>query len=113
MSRPAADASVFTAIADGTRRAILWSLRDGEKSVGELMEPLDVSQSAFSQHLAVLRHAGLVRARREGRHQFYEMTPEPLHEVATWLRHFDQFWDARLDRLGRYLEKQRRGRRRT
>jgi DNA-binding transcriptional ArsR family regulator len=108
MSRCVADATVFTAIADPTRRAILWSLRDGARSVSELMEPLDVGQSAFSQHLAVLRRAGLVTATREGRRQIYAVNPEPLYEVACWIRHFDRFWDDRLGRLGRYLDRKAR-----
>lgn len=98
--------SVFTAIADPTRRAILWSLREGERTVTDLMEPLDVSQSAFSQHLGVLRRAGLVRARREGRHQVYAVNPAALYEVASWIGHFSRFWDDRLDRLGRHLDRQ-------
>jgi DNA-binding transcriptional ArsR family regulator len=108
VSRCAADASVFAAIADPTRRAILASLRDGARSVGELMEPLDVTQSALSQHLAVLRRSRLVRARRDGRRQIYEVNPAPLYEVACWIRHFDRFWDDRLDRLGRHLDRKAR-----
>lgn len=107
MARAAADQSVFNAIADPTRRAILWSLRDGERTVGELLEPLDISQSALSQHLAVLRRADVVRTRREGRHQIYSVNPEALMEVAAWIRHFDQFWEDRLGRLGRYLDRPR------
>jgi DNA-binding transcriptional ArsR family regulator len=107
VARSTADGTVFTAIADPTRRAILWSLRDGARSVSELMEPLDVGQSAFSQHLAVLRRAGLVTARREGRCQMYQVNPAPLYEVACWIRHFDRFWDDRLTRLGSYLDKQK------
>jgi DNA-binding transcriptional ArsR family regulator len=105
MAPPTADSSVFTAIADPTRRAILWQLRDGEKSVTDLMQALEVSQSAFSQHLGVLRQAGLVSARREGRWQIYSVEPDALLEVATWIRHFDRFWEGRLDRLGSYLDR--------
>lgn len=111
MARGGADSTVFTAIADPTRRAILWSLRDGARSVSDLMAPLDMGQSAFSQHLAVLRRAGLVRARREGRCQMYEVNPGPLYEVACWIRHFDRFWDDRLNRLGAYLDQQKSTRR--
>jgi DNA-binding transcriptional ArsR family regulator len=107
------NSSVFTAIADPTRRAILWSLRDGERTVSQLMDPADVSQSAFSQHLGVLRDAGLVRARRNGRHQVYSVNPEALFEVATWIGHFSRFWDDRLDRLGRHLDRRERIRKPT
>ncbi len=111
MGRRAADSSVFTAIADPTRRAILWQLRDGERSVTNLMEPLDVSQSAFSQHLGILRDSGLVQARREGRHQIYSVNPEALYEIAKWIQHFDRFWTDRFDRLGRYLDRRRSAKR--
>lgn len=109
MSRRAADSSVFTALADPTRRAILWQLRDGERTVTELMEPLDLSQSAFSQHLGVLRDAGLVASRRDGRYQVYSVNPAALYEVVEWIRHFDAFWQGRFERLGRYLDRKPKG----
>jgi DNA-binding transcriptional ArsR family regulator len=105
VARATADSSVFQAIADPVRRAILLSLRDGEQAAGDLIAPLDVSQSAASQHLAVLRRAGLVEARRHGRHQMYRVTPEPLYEIADWVHHFDRFWTDRLASLGRYLDR--------
>ena len=105
VARATADSSVFQAIADPARRAILVSLRDGERSAGDLIGPLGVSQSAASQHLAVLRRAGLVAARREGRNQIYRVTPEPLYEIAFWIHHFDRFWTDRLASLGRYLDR--------
>jgi DNA-binding transcriptional ArsR family regulator len=111
MGRRAADSSVFTVIADPTRRAILWQLRDGERSVTDLMDPLDLSQSAFSQHLGILRDSGLVQARREGRRQIYSVNPEALYEVAEWIQHFDRFWTDRFDRLGRYLDRRRSAKR--
>jgi DNA-binding transcriptional ArsR family regulator len=101
---------VFTAIADPVRRAILLRLRDGERTVSDIMEPLEVSQSAGSQHLAVLRESGLVRTRREGRHQVYALNADALDEVAGWLRHFDRFWDTRLKRLGQFLDQKPSGR---
>jgi DNA-binding transcriptional ArsR family regulator len=104
MSRRAADTSVFHAIADPTRRRILALLRDGERPVAELQRPLRVSQSALSQHLAVLRRAQLVHPRRDGRRRYYRLRPGPLSEVATWMAYFDRFWDARLARLEAYLE---------
>jgi DNA-binding transcriptional ArsR family regulator len=109
VSRIAADASPFAAIADPTRRAILDTLRDGERSVNEIREALGriarrLSQPAFSQHLAVLRRSGLVKARRAGRHQFYTFHPQPLTEVVDWIAAYDKFWTAKLDNLGRYLD---------
>ena len=105
MARPPADNSVFTAIADPTRRAILMNLRDGSRTAGDLLATVDISQSAFSQHLAVLRRAGLVKASREGRFQIYAVNPSRLHEVAEWISHFNRFWTSRLDRLAKYLDR--------
>lgn len=100
VNSPAAcpSASPFRARADGTRRRILESLRERERSVNELVEGLDASsQPALSQHLKVLREAGLVTVRRNGRRQMYALDPSPLTEVCDWLAHFDRFWDGKLD----------------
>ena len=98
-------ASPFRALADGTRRRILETLRERERSVNELVEGLDApSQPALSQHLKVLREAGLVTVRRDGRRQMYALDPRPLAEVRDWLSHFDRFWDGKLDALGAFLD---------
>jgi DNA-binding transcriptional ArsR family regulator len=107
MPRASADGSVFNAIADPLRREILQALGAGEKSAGELIAPFAVTQSAASQHLAVLRRANLVTVRRDGRRQLYRLNPAPLYEVTCWVRHFDRFWDVRLDNLGRYLDRRK------
>jgi DNA-binding transcriptional ArsR family regulator len=106
MSRTQAHASVFFAIADPTRRAILDALLKSDQTVGELLKAFSkVSQSAFSQHLAVLRKAGLVIAQRSGTFQRYRLNPEPLAEVVDWASHYSKFWDNKLDALDSYLEK--------
>lgn len=107
MSRPAADASVFHAIADPTRRAILDRLRDGELAASDLLTPFRISQPALSQHLAVLRRAGLVRQRKSGRRRLYSVEPAPLRAIADWISLYDRFWTEKLDNLGRYLARQR------
>ncbi len=87
------------------RRRILESLRERERSVNELVEGLDASsQPALSQHLKVLREAGLVTVRREGRRQMYALDPRPLTEVRNWLAHFDRFRHGKLDALGAFLD---------
>lgn len=101
MARSAADSSVFNAIACDTRRVLLDVLLEGEASVSDLVERLDVSQPAVSQHLSVLKAAGLVDERAEGRFRFYRLRPEPLAEVARWARNF---WESRLDALGAVLD---------
>jgi DNA-binding transcriptional ArsR family regulator len=105
MGRPAADESVFYAIADPTRRAILDLLLEGERPVKALLERVRTSQSALSQHLGVLRRAGLVGVRREGRLRVYSLRHEPLAEVVDWVAHYERFWEDRLDRLGAYLDR--------
>lgn len=104
MSRPTADADVFQAIADPTRRSLLDQLRQGEKPVKQLAEPFEVSLPAISQHLSVLCEAGLVSQRKVGRHRFYRLNPEPLQQVSSWVVHYQPFWQEKLDALGDYLE---------
>lgn len=101
---------VFTAIGDPTRRSILDQLRVSERSAKELTTPRPMSQPALSQHLKVLRTAGLVDVRRAGRHRIYSLQPQALMEIARWLRHYEQFWDDKLDALGAYLDAQEQGR---
>lgn len=105
MARVTATINVFDAIADPTRRAILDLLRDGERGVSALLESFRVTQSAISQHLAVLRNAGLVLVRKEGRQRLYRIEPSALKQVADWVAYYDKFWDERIDNLGRFLEK--------
>ena len=104
MSRPAASADIFVAIADPTRRAILDRLRDGEQAVKQLAEPFEMSMPAISQHLQVLCEAGLVQVRKVGRQRLYRLNPEPLKEVSEWVNPYEQFWQEKLDALGKYLE---------
>jgi len=75
---------VFRAVADPTRRALLDKLRATERSVNDLAGPFPVSQPAISQHLRILRRAGLVRVRQEGRHRVYRLDARPLREVFEW-----------------------------
>jgi ArsR family transcriptional regulator len=79
---------VFAVIAEGTRREILGSLREGDKSVGELVEELEVSQPTVSKHLKVLREAGLVSMRAQGQKRFYALQTDPLQDVADWVAGF-------------------------
>ena len=80
---------VFAVIAEGTRRELLGALRCGDKSVGALVEELEVSQPTVSKHLKVLREAGLVTMRAEGQKRYYSLQPAPLEEIVLWLRAFD------------------------
>jgi len=95
---------VFHAIASPTRRKLLDVLARGERTVGDLVEAMDVTQGAVSQQLAILERAGLVEQRAEGRFRFYSVRPEPLALVDQWLRGYREFVLARLDVLGRVLD---------
>ena len=86
--------SVLVALADPTRRQVFEALRDGEKSVSAIADRLPVSRPAVSQHLKVLRDAGLVADRPEGTRRVYYIDPHGLGPLRAWL---DQFWDHALD----------------
>ena len=95
---------IFGALADPTRRAILARLALGETSVGELAEPFEMSLPAVSKHLGVLETAGLVQREKQGRVRRCQLDGRPLEAAATWIEHYRQFWETRLDSLARYLE---------
>ncbi|MEX0879263.1 MAG: metalloregulator ArsR/SmtB family transcription factor [Thermoanaerobaculia bacterium] len=81
---------IFRALADPTRRRILDLVRDRERPVNELLEPFRVTQSAVSQHLRVLREAGLVRLRRVGRQRLYRAEAGPMRRLAEWAGRFKE-----------------------
>jgi DNA-binding transcriptional ArsR family regulator len=94
----------YTALAEPNRRQILDLLRDGERSVNELVERLTLSQPGVSKHLKVLREAGLVAVRVDGKRRLYALLPQPLAEVDAWLEPYRALWSGRLDALQRHLE---------
>ena len=95
------------ALGDPTRRAVFEQLRAGPRSVGELATGLPVSRPAVSQHLRVLKDAGLVSERREGTRRIYELAPAGLVELRAY---FDQFWSIALDAYKEAAERKRGGR---
>jgi len=95
---------IFQALADPSRRAIFESLTRGEVAVKDLTARFDLSQPAVSQHLAVLKDAGLVSGRREGRQVFYQVEPQGMKPLIDWLTHYRAFWLDRVGRLERLLE---------
>jgi len=96
--------SAYGALAEPHRRQILDLLRDGERPAGELVARLPISQPGVSKHLKVLREAGLVTVRADGKRRLYTLRAEPLAEVDAWLAHYRAFWSERLDDLERHLE---------
>jgi DNA-binding transcriptional ArsR family regulator len=97
---------VFLAISDPRRRALLDLLRKEERSVSSLVDEFDVSFPAISQHLRVLKLAGLVVARAEGRSRVYSATPGPLEQVHDWTEQYRAFWQGRFRKLNEYLSRQ-------
>jgi DNA-binding transcriptional ArsR family regulator len=102
--RSEAHADVFLAIADTTRRRLLDLLADKEQSVGALVAGTGISYSLTSQHLSVLRKAGLVEQRSEGRLRFYRLDGRPLRRVHDWTTRYQTFWGQRLSRLRAHVE---------
>lgn len=95
--------SVFAALADPTRRAILERLTEGECSVTELAEPFAMSLPAISKHLRVLEHAGLLVQEKDGRIRRCQLVAEPMQDAAAWLDHYRQFWETQFDALADFL----------
>ena len=94
---------VFHAIADPTRRRILELLVEGERSVRRLAERFPVSRPAISQHLRVLRRAGLVSERRVGRERRYSLRGAALQDVHEWVAPYERFWRESLEALREHL----------
>jgi DNA-binding transcriptional ArsR family regulator len=104
MVRNAADFDVFFAIADPTRRRLLDQLGKSDRTVSELARPFRCSQPAISQHLRVLRDAGLVTQEKIGRFRRYRLNAERLRHVYDWVAHYKKFWTEKLTALGQYLD---------
>jgi len=96
--------SPFEVLAEPNRRRILELLRDDERSVGDLVERIGISQPGVSKHLRVLREAGLVEVRIDAQRRYYGLRPEPLAEVDTWLEPYRRMWGRKLDALERNLD---------
>jgi DNA-binding transcriptional ArsR family regulator len=95
---------VFQVVASPIRRALLDTLARGERTVSDLVARVDVSQSAVSQQRAILRDAGLVDERSEGRFRIYRLRPRRLTEIEAWMSRYRALLDRQLDALGRVLD---------
>lgn len=106
----AASENVFTALADPTRRALFERLsRERELTVRVLTDKSGVSQPAVSKHLGVLKHAGLVRARHQGRETHYRARPRGLSPLLDWMTFYTGFWHDRLNRFKGLLKRMDQG----
>ncbi len=101
--------AALRAIAEPRRREILRLVRDGERTAGEIAREFDVTRPAISQHLAVLKEAGLVSERRDGTRRFYVARPEGLRSLQKFI---EEFWEASLRRLKEAAEWEERRKRR-
>lgn len=97
--------TVFSALADPTRRAILARVAMGEITVNELAEPFAMSLPAISKHLKVLEKAGLIARGRQAQWRPARLEAGPLKEVHDWIEHYRRFWEQSFDRLDEYLKK--------
>ena len=96
--------ATFSALADPTRRAVLDMLRRGRQPAGQIAQAFPISRPAISKHLRLLRRAHLVQEQREGRNRFYELNPEPLKTVDSWLDQYRTFWSTSLANLKAFVE---------
>jgi DNA-binding transcriptional ArsR family regulator len=96
--------TIFAALVEPHRRSILDLLRDGERPAGEIVAAVGLAQPTVSQHLKVLRDAGLVSVRPDANRRLYRLRPEPLAELDAWLEPYRLLWSRRLDALERHLD---------
>ena len=101
----------LAALADPTRRKLVALLASGEVAAGELADRFPVSRPAISRHLRVLREAGLVTARTEGKRRLYALDARPLRELDDWLEPYRDLWAQRFDALDTEMARGRRARR--
>jgi DNA-binding transcriptional ArsR family regulator len=98
--------TIFQALADPTRRAVLDLLRSGTQPAGQIAEAFPISRPAISKHLRQLRKANLVVETRSGRHRVYQLNAQPLKAVDHWLGHYRQFWQMNLSNLKSFVEQE-------
>lgn len=95
--------SIFSSLADPTRRDILQRVVDQELSIGEIAAHYKLTFAAVSKHLKILEQAQLIRKRRHGKQQLVQVAPEALHDATAYMQQYQRLWEARLDRLDDFL----------
>ena len=106
MSQPAPLDTVFSALADPTRRAILTMLLEDDMAVTDVAEPFEMSLAAISKHLGVLMRAGLIAQEKRGRVTWCKLQTEALRDASVWMQSFGQFESIDLDAFETFLERQ-------
>jgi DNA-binding transcriptional ArsR family regulator len=94
----------FAALSDTTRRAIVARLAEGEAPLAEVAAPFQMSLTAVSKHVRVLRDAGLISVTKRGRTRYCRIEATPMREAVDWLNDYQRFWDQQLDALGAFLQ---------
>jgi DNA-binding transcriptional ArsR family regulator len=105
MARTPTTSDVFNAVAEAQRRKILDLLTEGEHSVNQIAEALNIRQPQTSKHLIVLKEVGLVTVRSDAQQRLYKLNPEGIKEIFDWAKTFERHWNESLDKLEAYLEK--------
>jgi DNA-binding transcriptional ArsR family regulator len=108
MARAATTADAFNAVAEPQRRRILDLLTGGERSVGELVEELGLSQPQVSKHLRVLREVGAVHVRDDGRRRLYRLNGPALKPIHDWVKAYERTWEERFAAIDTVLEELKR-----
>jgi len=98
--------NALAALADPKRTRIIEALAEGERTAGELVALFSISQPAVSQHLRVLREAGLVSVERAAQRRVYRLDPRPLRDIDRWLSRYRRFWAGKLDDLERHMDEE-------
>jgi DNA-binding transcriptional ArsR family regulator len=101
-------ADVFQILADPTRRRIVEALRRGERSVGELVELVDIGQPGVSRQLGILEDAEFVTVRPDGRRRLYSLRPQPFRELSEFVTTYRSIWEPRLDRIAAELDRRQK-----
>lgn len=97
--------TVFNALADPTRRAIIERLAAGEATAGELAEPFGISKPAISKHLKVLENANLIVRKKDAQWHRFQLQSDSLKLASDWIARYRQFWEDQFDALAEYLDK--------
>lgn len=106
MARASTTSDVFNAVAEPRRREIVELLADGnQRSVGQIVERLQLAQPAVSKHLSVLRTVGIVQVEQLGKERFYSLDPTALKPLHDWVKPFERHWETQLDRIKQRAEK--------
>lgn len=98
---------LFQALADPARLSIIEAMKGGECAVNDIVERMDIHQSGVSRHLRILAEAGIVQMRPDGQRRLYSLRKEAFDQLEAWVAGYHRHWEARLDRLGAALERNR------